>query len=169
MIQIDFMEHHQDLNKWVKPDAKVISVNISDQKGIVKTPVDLGTFLVDFGLEGDAHGGNWHRMVSLLAQESYEKNSKAHGVDLAIGSYAENLTTSGIILHELPVGTKLAIGETLQEITQIGKECHVGCQIKQLVGDCVMPREGVFTRVLKGGVIKPGDAIRLYKNQEAVL
>ncbi|PKK39298.1 Molybdenum cofactor biosynthesis protein MoaC [Clostridiaceae bacterium JG1575] len=141
----------------------VVSVNFSQAKGTVKEPVAKGLFLEGVGLEGDAHAGNWHRMVSLLAIESYAK--RAQTKDLPIGSFAENLTTQGLVLHTLPVGTLLEIGETLQEVTQIGKECHKGCEIRSLVGDCVMPREGIFTRVRRGGTIHPGDAIRVFLPQ----
>lgn len=141
--------------------AKVLSLNISDKKGIVKEPVTEIEFVEDFGLKGDAHGGKWHRQVSLLANESIDK-MKAQGVEgLDYGKFAENITTEGIVLYELPVGTKLKIGETLHEITQIGKECHHGCAIKQQVGDCVMPREGIFTKVLKGGTVHVGDEIEI--------
>ena len=140
-------------------EGKVISVNISETKGVVKNPIESGEFKENHGLVGDAHSGNWHRQVSLLALESIEKMNKAGAKDLTPGKFAENLTTEGIVLYELPVGTKVQIGETLHEVTQIGKECHKGCAIKQLVGDCVMTREGIFTKVLKGGIIKVGDKI----------
>lgn len=150
-----------DLSELIADDAAVVSINISETKGVVKDPIAQGEFLEELGLKGDAHSGAWHRMVSLLALESYDRMKKGGSGELAIGSFAENLTTRGIVLHKLPVGTRLAIGETLHEVTQIGKECHTGCAIRQLVGDCVMPREGIFTKILKGGVIRPGDAIRL--------
>ena len=139
-------------------EGKVISVNISETKGVVKNPRESGEFKENHGLVGDAHSGNWHRQVSLLALESIEKMNKAGAKYLTPGKFAENLTTEGIVLYELPVGTKVQIGETLHVVTQIGKECHKG-SIKQLVGDCVMPREGIFTKVLKGGIIKVGDKI----------
>lgn len=151
----------------VAPDARVLSINISETKGVVKTPVAEGEFLEEMGLKGDAHAGAWHRMVSLLAIESYAAMAEKGSGELAIGSFAENLTTQGVVLHRLPVGTRLAIGPTRMEITQIGKECHTGCAIRQLVGDCVMPREGVFAKILKGGIIHPGDAIRLITTDEA--
>lgn len=141
--------------------AKIIAINISEKKGVVKHPIDKGFFKVNHGLEGDAHAGNWHRQVSLLGTESIEK-MKASGIQgLCAGKFAENLTTEGIILYELPVGTKLKIGEVTMEVTQIGKECHMGCEIRNLVGDCVMPREGIFTKVLTEGWIKPGDEIEV--------
>lgn len=144
-----------------KEVGKVLSINISDKKGVVKLPIKEGLFIENYGLEDDAHSGNWHRQVSLLGLESFNK-MKAQGLDdLKFGDFAENITTEGIILYELPIGTKLAIGETLHEVTQIGKECHSGCAIQQKVGKCVMPKEGIFTKVLKGGVIKEGDIIEI--------
>lgn len=141
--------------------AKVTAVNISDRKGVIKHPVQAGEFVVDFGIKGDAHGGNWHRQVSLLGQESIDKMT-AMGVEgLDPGKFAENLTTEGIELFTLPVGTKMDINGVLLEVTQIGKECHKGCAIKNQVGDCIMPREGIFVKVLKGGEIKAGDEIKL--------
>lgn len=141
--------------------AKVIAINISETKGVPKDTIEAGNFIADFGLEGDAHAGKWHRQVSLLANESVDK-MRAQGVEgLCAGRFAENITTEGIELYTLKVGTKLKIGETIQEISQIGKECHTGCAIKQAVGECVMPREGVFTKVLVGGMIKAGDAIEI--------
>ena len=144
--------------------GKVIAVNISDKKGVVKTPIEKGIFIEDYGLEGDAHAGKWHRQVSLLAKESVEKMKESlseRGYEDCRGLFAENITTQGIVLYQLPVGTKMKIGETIQEVTQIGKECHEGCAIKNQVGKCVMPLEGIFTKVIKGGIIRPGDSIEL--------
>ena len=139
--------------------AKVTAVNISEKKGVIKHPIDKGFFKVNHGLEGHAHAGNWHRQVSFLGEESIDK-MRATGVEgLCSGKFAENLTTEGIILYELPVGTKLKIAEVVLEVTQIGKECHGGCEIRKLVGDCVMPREGIFGKVLEEGYIKAGDEI----------
>lgn len=139
--------------------ARVVAVNISEVKGVIKKPIEKGYFKENYGLEGDAHAGDWHRQVSLLSQESINK-MKDMGVEgLSSGKFAENITTEGIILYELPIGTKLKIGETLMEVTQIGKECHKGCAIRSQVGDCIMPREGIFTKVLKGGYIRSGDTI----------
>jgi len=142
--------------------AKVMAINLSKEKGVIKTPIEEGLFIEDHGLKDDAHAGDWHRQVSLLGQESVDK-ILAMGVieNLEAGVFAENILTEGIVLYELPVGTKLKIGETMQEVTQIGKKCHHGCEIFQKVGDCVMPREGIFTKVLKGGVIKIGDEIEI--------
>lgn len=141
--------------------SKVLAINISEEKGAIKNPIEEGFFKVNHGLEGDAHAGNWHRQVSLLGIESVKK-MKAVGIDvLAAGQFAENITTEGLTLYELPIGTKLKIGEVLLEVTQIGKECHVGCKIKQLVGECVMPKEGIFAKVLEEGYIKAGDNIEV--------
>jgi MOSC domain-containing protein YiiM len=141
--------------------AKVLSINISEKKGVIKTPIKEGIFIEEHGLKDDAHAGKWHRQVSLLAQESIDKMIKMGISDLDAGKFAENITTEGIVLHELPVGTRLKIGETVQEVTQIGKECHKGCAIKNQVGMCIMPTEGIFTRIIKGGVIKEGDFIEI--------
>ncbi|MCI1944364.1 MOSC domain-containing protein [Clostridium luticellarii] len=145
--------------------ATVISVNISEKKGEIKRPIGRGMFKQNNGLEDDAHAGNWHRQVSLLGKESIDK-MKALGVkNLSSGKFAENITTEGIVLYELPVGTLLKVGEVIMEITQIGKECHSGCAIRKQVGDCIMPREGVFAKVLKDGWINAGDSITLIKSQ----
>ncbi|WP_213818897.1 MOSC domain-containing protein [Garciella nitratireducens] len=143
--------------------ARVMAINRSEKKGTIKTPIKEGRFLKNHGLQGDAHAGNWHRMVSLLAKESIDKMI-AQGVEgLGAGKFAENITTEGIELHTLPIGTKLKIGETVQVVTQIGKECHSGCAIKQQVGECIMPKEGIFTKIIKEGVIRPGDPIEILK------
>jgi len=139
--------------------GKVLAINISVKKGVPKDTIPEGEFVVDFGLKGDAHGGNWHRQVSLLGQESVDK-VKAQGIEgLCTGKFAENITTEGIVLYELPVGTKFQIADVLFEVTQIGKECHQKCAIFHQVGDCVMPKEGIFAKVLKGGIVKAGDEI----------
>lgn len=148
---------------YVRKDikGKVLSVNISDKKGVIKKPIKEGVFIEEFGLENDAHGGNWHRQVSLLAIESFEK-MKDLGIDgLVPGIFAENITTEGIELFSLPIGTRFKIGETIQELTQIGKECHTGCEISKKVGKCVMPKEGIFTKIIKGGVVREGDPIEV--------
>lgn len=141
--------------------AKVVEVNISERKGVVKHPIEKGFFKVNHGLEGDAHAGEWHRQVSFLAQESIDK-MKASGVEgLTPGKFAENITTEGIVLFTLPIGTKLKVGEVIFQVTQIGKECHQSCEIRKLVGDCVMPREGIFAIVLKEGWVNAGDNIEI--------
>ena len=142
-------------------EGKVVSVNLSEKKGTPKKQIDVGVLIKDFGLEGDAHAGKWHRQVSLLGVESIEKAKRGPTNGLCHGVFAENITTEGIMLYTLPVGTQLAIGDCLLEISQIGKECHEGCAISKLVGQCVMPREGVFARVLKGGTVQAGDSIRV--------
>lgn len=144
--------------------AKIVSINRSDKKGIIKTPQQKGLFIENFGLQDDAHGGNWHRQVSLLGIESIEKLKKTIP-SLSDGDFAENLTTEGLVLYELPIGTKLQIGETIQEVTQIGKSCHTGCAIKQQVGNCIMPTEGIFTIVIKGGWVHIGDEIKILEEE----
>ncbi len=142
--------------------ATVLSINISEKKGTPKTKIPAGVLIEDFGFEGDAHAGKWHRQVSLLAKESIAKAEGMRTDGLCHGLFAENITTEGITLHTLPVGTRLQIGdEAVIEISQIGKECHDGCAIRQLVGQCIMPREGVFARVITGGTVKEGDDIRV--------
>lgn len=141
--------------------AKVLSINISEKKGTPKTEINPGVLIEEFGFEGDAHAGKWHRQVSLLAKESIEKSKGLPTDGLCHGVFAENITTEGIILHTLPVGTRLKINECILEITQIGKECHDGCAIRQLVGQCIMPREGIFCRVIKGGKIYKNDEIEI--------
>lgn len=143
--------------------GKVIAVNISEKKGEIKIPIEKGYFKENHGLEGDAHAGDWHRQVSLLAQESIDKMKALGAKNLDSGKFAENITTEGLVLYELPIGTRLKIGETLMEVTQIGKECHKGCAIREQVGDCIMPREGIFTKVITGGVVKPNDKIEILK------
>jgi len=139
--------------------AKVIAVNISDRKGIEKTPIPEGELVVNHGIKGDSHAGDWHRQVSLLGVESIDKMTKMGVPDLSSGKFAENITTEGVELYTLPIGTKMKIGDVLLEVTQIGKECHQHCAIFHKVGDCVMPREGIFAVVLSGGVVKAGDEI----------
>ena len=143
------------------PKGKVKAVCISEEKGVQKHEMDEVYLKVDHGIEGDAHAGNWHRQVSLLAAESIAKTQKALDYKLANGDFAENIVTEGLVLFTLPVGTKLQIGEAEGVITQIGKECHKGCAIRELAGDCVMPREGIFIKVIKPGKVKPGDDIKV--------
>ena len=142
------------------------AVNRSQRKGTRKEEIREGLLVAGFGLKGDAHAGPWHRQVSLLAEESIAK-MRCRGIELDFGDFAENLTTRGLDLPELPVGTQLALGtDVLLEITQIGKECHQSCEIRRLVGDCVMPREGIFARVLSGGAVRAGDPIRVLERTE---
>lgn len=140
--------------------AKVTAVCISERKGTTKHSVEQIQLKKEHGIVGDAHAGNWHRQVSLLADESVELMREKFP-DIPIGAFAENILTQGIELKTLPVGTKLQIGAVQLEITQIGKECHADCAIRKQVGDCVMPREGIFSIVLKEGIIRPGDEIRV--------
>jgi MOSC domain-containing protein YiiM len=146
-----------------KPGAQglILAVSISDRRGVVKRNVTWARLIVDRGLEGDAHAEGGSRQVSLLAQESIDK-MLARGVAVGPGDFAENLTVSGLAIMNLPVGTRLKVGpEAVLQITQIGKACHHGCAIREQVGDCVMPREGAFARVLTGGVVTPGDVIEV--------
>ena len=138
----------------------VIAVCTSERKGIRKRNIDQAELRPDWGIVGDAHAANWHRQVSLLAWESIEK-MRALGLNVNAGSFAENITTQGLSLVDLPVGTRLRLGETLVEVTQIGKVCHERCAIYYQAGDCVMPREGIFVRVHKGGQVKVGDTIEV--------
>jgi len=141
--------------------AQIVAVSVSGRKGEVKHNVPQARLLVDHGLEGDAHAEGGHRQVSLLALESIDK-MRAAGAQVNPGDFAENLTTLNLDVCSLPVGTRLKVGADVElEITQIGKACHQGCAIRKLVGDCVMPREGVFARVLKEGTVKPGDGIEV--------
>ena len=141
--------------------GKVVSVNISDNKGEKKHNIGQCRVIKDFGLENDAHGGFMHRQISLLSTESIGK-MKAKGADVSAGDFAENLTIEGIDLPALPVGTTLKIGGSLLvRVTQIGKECHSHCAIFQQVGDCVMPREGIFVEVLNDGAVSVGDEIEV--------
>lgn len=141
--------------------AKVISVNTSKEKGVIKQAIGQGDFKENSGLEGDAHAGKWHRQVSLLGLESFKKMENEGVEDLQPGIFAENITTEGIKLYQLPIGTRLKIGESIQEVTQIGKKCHSGCEISQKVGKCVMPTEGIFTQVIQEGRVKEGDSIEI--------
>ena len=144
---------------------KVISVNISEKKGTVKSPVPQIELKKNHGIVGDAHAGNWHRQVSLLAVESLEK-MKEKIPSLKPGDFAENIMTEGISLHTLPIGTLLSIGECELEVTQIGKECHKGCEIRNITGECIMPTEGIFAIVKKEGFIYPEDNIRIVYDRE---
>lgn len=139
---------------------KIKAISISDRKGIRKKNIETTKLITDFGLEDDAHGGKWHRQVSFLAQESIE-TMRAKGLDVVAGNFAENITTEGLDLPSLKVGTHLKIGESELVISQLGKICHTRCAIYHQAGDCVMPREGIFGVVLEGGNIKIGDKIEI--------
>lgn len=138
--------------------GSVIAVCISNRKGVRKNAVPQITVKREHGIVGDAHAGNWHRQISLLADESIE-TMRALGLTLTPGAFAENIVTGGVELKSLPVGTRLRVGEALLEVTQIGKECHNDCAIKKTTGKCVMPTEGIFAAVMEEGVIRPGDRI----------
>jgi MOSC domain-containing protein YiiM len=139
--------------------GKVLSVNISEDKGTKKTNVHSCALLRDFGLKGDAHAGPWHRQVSLLANESIEK-MRAKGLNVGYGDFAENITTQGVDLVRLPIGAEIRIGDAVVLcVTQIGKECHQRCAIYYQAGDCVMPKEGIFAEVVSEGEVKVGDGI----------
>ncbi|MBE3093295.1 MAG: MOSC domain-containing protein [Chloroflexi bacterium] len=141
--------------------GKIVAVCRSEKKGTIKKEIAEGLLIKDFGLERDAHSGKWLRQISLLGVESINK-MKGKGFKIIYGDFAENLTVEGIVLYQLPLGTKLKVGENvLLEVTQIGKECHHGCEIRKKIGDCVMPREGIFARVLEGGKVKAGDEIEV--------
>ena len=144
--------------------ASIVSVNISEKKGTIKHPVESIQLRIGLGIEGDAHAGDWHRQVSLLDLSSFDKMSTKATVELKPGIFAENITTEGIDLWSLPIGTKLEIGDALLEITQIGKECHRHCQVFRQVGDCVMPREGIFAVVLREGELRAGQALKIIPN-----
>ena len=139
--------------------AKVVSVNISEKKGTLKKPVAEIHLKLRHGIVGDAHAGDWHRQISLLAEESVDTMRALSPIPLDPGVFAENINTEGIDLKHLPVGTHLRIGETEVGVTQIGKECHKGCAIQQKVGKCIMPTQGIFTKVIKEGTIHVGDTI----------
>ncbi len=139
--------------------ARIVAVCVSERKGTQKHPVDRIVMRVDHGIEGDAHAGNWHRQISLLGTESVRKVQEKIDFTLKPGDFAENVLTEGLILYRLPVGTRLRIGTALCEVTQIGKECHFNCAIREKAGDCVMPREGIFARVLENGTAGAGDYV----------
>ncbi|EGB93193.1 MOSC domain protein [Clostridium sp. D5] len=140
--------------------GKVIAVCTSPAKGTQKTNVGEAVFIEDFGIEGDAHAGKWHRQVSLLSYDKIEDFRK-RGAEVVDGAFGENLVVAGIDFKSLPVGTRFQCNEVILEMTQIGKECHHGCEIFQKMGDCIMPREGVFAIVIKGGKIRVGDQLEM--------
>lgn len=144
---------------------RVVSIAVSRKKGTRKSRVEAVELCKDRGLEGDAHAGAWHRQVSFLASESIDK-AREQGLDVTFGDFAENIATEGIDWTKLPIGTRVRLGEKAEvEISQIGKECHNKCAIYYKAGDCIMPREGVFARVIVGGKIRSGDRIQLLGNK----
>lgn len=146
--------------------GKIMAVCISEKRGTQKKNIDKVHLLENWGLEGDAHGGHWHRQVSLLSYEKVRDFEKK-GISLEDGAFGENLLVEGFDFRSLPVGTRFRCGDALLEMTQIGKECHSHCQIYHRVGDCIMPREGVFARVLKGGLIGIGDEIEIVPSSDS--
>jgi MOSC domain-containing protein YiiM len=142
--------------------AKIVSINISDKKGVRKKAVESAALKENYGIEHDAHASDsWHRQVSLLALESIKK-MQAKGLKVGPGDFAENFTTEGIDLVSLPIGTRITVGEDIEvEVSQIGKVCHNRCAIYYQAGDCVMPKEGIFVKVLKSGKVKKGDKIKI--------
>ena len=148
--------------------SKVLAICISKHKGTLKNEVSEANFIEEFGIEGDAHAGKWHRQVSLLALEKID-DFRNKGGNVDFGAFGENLVVDGIELHKLPVGQQLQVGEVLLEVTQIGKECHDKCAIYYQVGECIMPKNGIFTRVLKGGKVKVGDQCTLIDSGKKIL
>lgn len=148
--------------------AEIVAVCISAEKGTQKFEVPAIRCKIRHGIVGDAHAGDWNRQISLLGEESVDK-VRAVLPDLPHGAFAENILTRGICLYKLPVGTRLRTGEVLLEVTQIGKECHQGCAIRRLTGDCVMPREGIFAIVLEEGTVRAGDELEVVQksNEDA--
>ena len=143
--------------------GNVLAVCVSTEKGTQKQNVGTAVFVEDWGIEGDAHAGKWHRQVSMLSHEKIEA-FRARGAQVEDGAFGENLVVSGIDFRSLPLGTKFQCNDVVLELTQIGKECHNGCEIYKIMGDCIMPREGVFTRVLHGGSISVGDTLRILED-----
>ena len=148
--------------------SKVLAICISKHKGTLKNEVSEANFIEEFGIEGDAHAGKWHIQVSLLAFEKID-DFRNKGGNVDFGAFGENLVVDGIELHKLPVGQQLQVGEVLLEVTQIGKECHDKCAIYYQVGECIMPKNGIFTRVLKGGKVKVGDQCTLIDSGKKIL
>lgn len=141
--------------------GKILAVCISEKKGTLKKAIPVGEMIKDFGLKNDAHAGKWHRQISLLAVEAVRQFSNKYDMKVPAGAFGENLLVEGIDLKHLPVGTKLKCNDILLEITQIGKKCHLGCNIQKQTGECIMPNEGVFAIVLNGGIIKANDMITI--------
>ena len=146
-------------------EATVIALSLSERRGIKKHNVPSANLIAGFGMGGDAHGGNWHRQISLLGIESIAI-MRSRGADVKPGDFAENITVEGAVLHQLPIGTKLTIGEAELEVTQIGKECHTNCEIFYQVGSCIMPTQGIFAKVLKSGNVQPGDTMIIHVDGE---
>ena len=153
--------HKKGRTVWLK--ERLLPSLLARKKGQKKHNIESANLIVDHGMEGDAHAGNWHRQISLLGIKSIE-HMRNKGADVKPGDFAENITVEGIVLYELPVGTRLQLGsEVLLEVTQIGKECHHGCEIMKQVGSCIMPTQGIFGKVLKNGTINIGDEVSIIK------
>lgn len=140
--------------------GKILAICISEKKGTLKNEISEAKFIEDFGIENDAHAGKWHRQVSLLEFNKIDEFRKK-GANVYFGAFGENLVVEGIELHTLPIGQLIQIGDVLLEVTQIGKKCHDKCQIYYQVGECIMPKNGIFTKVLNGGTVKVGDECSL--------
>ena len=140
--------------------GKILAICISEKKGTLKTQIEEAKFIEDFGIENDAHAGKWHRQVSLLEFNKIDEFRRKGG-KVDFGAFGENLVVEGIELHKLPIGTKITISDVLLEVTQIGKTCHDKCHIYYQVGECIMPKNGIFTKVLKGGIVKVGDECKI--------
>ena len=142
----------------------MVSINISDKKGQKKKPVERARITME-GIKGDAHAGKWHRQISLLTEESIEKMRKK-GLQIGYGDFAENITTKGVKLSSLKLGDKIKVGsDVFLEVTQIGKKCHDLCEISKKIGNCIMPKQGIFTRVLRGGWVKKGDTVLVLRDE----
>ena len=144
--------------------GKVIAVCISPEKGTQKRNIGKGIFIEDFGIQGDAHAGKWHRQVSLLSHDKIDA-FRARGAEVQDGAFGENLVVEGYDFKALPIGTKFKCNDVMLELTQVGKQCHSHCEIYKVMGDCIMPREGVFTRVLHGGTISVGDELTIVEEK----
>ncbi len=145
--------------------GKIAAICVSEARGTSKHSVSEAELVSGYGIRGDAHAGDWHRQVSLLSLDKIDE-FRARGARVEDGAFGENLVVEGIDLKSLPLGTRLRSGEALLELTQIGKECHHGCTIFEAMGDCIMPREGVFCRVLRGGTLRVGDSIVIYEGSD---
>ena len=148
--------------------GKILALCISEKKGTLKTEINEANFIEDFGIENDAHAGKWHRQVSLLEFNKIDEFRKK-GANVDFGAFGENIVLEGIELHTLPIGQLIKIGDVLLEVTQIGKKCHDKCQIYYQVGECIMPKNGIFTKVLKGGKVKVGDECSLVKSDKMII
>lgn len=144
--------------------GKIIAICLSAAKGTAKHPAEEAELICEYGIRGDAHAGYWHRQVSLLSLEKIEE-FRARGARVELGAFGENLVVEGFDPATLPVGTRFRSGRVILELTQVGKQCHHGCAIFQAMGDCIMPRQGVFCRVLRGGMLRPGDELEILEEE----